>query len=31
MTLPGIGGAEVQWHLSAVALMALVDGMTEAV
>ncbi|WP_435526907.1 hypothetical protein [Microbacterium aurantiacum] len=31
VALPGIGGAEVQWHLSAVALMALVDGMTEAV
>lgn len=29
--LPGIDGADVQWHLSAIALMALVDGMTEAV
>ena len=31
VALPGIDGADVQWHLSAIALMALVDGMTEAV
>lgn len=29
LTLPGLEGEPVEWHLSAVAFVALVDGMTE--
>jgi AcrR family transcriptional regulator len=31
LTLPGIDGEPVEWHLAAAAFMALVDGMTEPV
>jgi hypothetical protein len=27
--LPGIDGEPVEWHLSAIAFLGLVDGMTE--